>query len=309
MRTHRSSFNTGLSQGLTGIIEKAAEFEQLATGFKFVEGPAWHAADNCLVFSDIIGNTMYRWSEHAQVSVFRESSNMSNGNAWDHEGRLVSCEHASSRISRVSIDGTYEVLASHYQGQELNSPNDIIVTRQGSIIFTDPNSGRGPVYGVERQQELGFQGVYRLTAESGELTLLVDDFAKPNGLCLSRDEKQLFINDTDRQHIRVFDVMADGSICNDKVWASVDGDLPGVADGMKFDSAGNLYCCSSGGIHVFDSCASLLGIIPTPEFAANFTWGGEDLTDLLITAKTSIYRLRVKVPGFNPLYAQPVTAD
>jgi gluconolactonase len=308
MQASHLSSDTGPGAGLTGILEKDAEFEQLATGFEFVEGPAWHPGDQCLVFSDIIGNTMYRWSENAAVSVFRKPSNMSNGNAWDHEGRLVSCEHASSCVSRVSADGGYEVLASHYQGQELNSPNDIIVTQQGSILFTDPNSGRGPVYGVARPQQLGFQGVYRLNAESGELALLVDDFAKPNGLCLSRDEKQLFINDSDRQHIRVFDVLADGRITNGKIWASVDGDLPGVADGMKVDSAGNLYCCGSGGIHVFDTCASLLGVIPTPEFAANFTWGGEDLTDLLITAKTSIYRLRVKIPGFDPRNSQSLAA-
>ena len=193
------------------------------------------------------------------------------------------------------------MLASHYKGCELNSPNDIVVTRNGTVFFTDPNSGRGARYGVERAQELGFQGVFKLDPGSRELTLLADDFSKPNGLCFSHDESRLFINDTDRQHIRVFDVMDDFSICNGRTWASVGGDKPGVADGMKLDRAGNLYCCGSGGIHVFDPESTPMGLIPTPEVAANFTWGGEGLTEMFITASQSIYRLRVKVSGYDPL--------
>lgn len=301
MRTPTLSFSTKLDAGLDSIVENNVLLEQLATGFDFVEGPAWHPVQNSLVFSDIIGSAMYRWSDEGGVSVFRKPSNMANGNTWDRQGRLISCEHASNCVSRIDGNGTYEVLASHYQGRELNSPNDVIVNKQGNILFTDPNSGRGPRYGVERDQELDFQGVFQLDSGSRQLTLLIDDFSKPNGLCFSRDETQLFINDTDRQHIRVFDVMEDGGLNNGQIWASVDGELPGVADGMKLDSKGNLYCCGSGGIHVFDSGARPLGVIPTPEVAANFTWGGEDLTELLITATSSIYRLRVKIPGFDPL--------
>jgi gluconolactonase len=278
----------------------ATSLEQVATGFQFVEGPAWHPETKTLVFSDIIGNCMYRWSEASGTEVFRKPSFMANGNSWDHQNRLVTCEHASSRISRGDFDGNYEVLASHYEGRELNSPNDIVVSSGGDIIFTDPNSGRGPRYGVEREQQLNFQGVFRLDPESRKLTLLVDDFAKPNGLCFSPDESQLFINDTVRQHIRVFDISGDGGLRNGRTWASVDGDQPGVADGMKFDSRGNLYCCGSGGIHVFDPDATRFGIIPTPEFAANFTWGGDELTDMFITATTSVYRLRVNIPGLEP---------
>jgi gluconolactonase len=301
MRTPSFSFSKKLDDGLDNIVEKNVSYEQLATGFDFVEGPAWHPAQNSLVFSDIIASVMYRWSDEGGVSVFRKPSNMANGNTWDRQGRLISCEHASSCVSRIDGNGTYDVLASHYQGRELNSPNDVIVNKQGNILFTDPNSGRGPRYGVERDQELDFQGVFQLDSGSRQLTLLIDDFSKPNGLCFSRDETQLFINDTDRQHIRVFDVMEDGGLSNGRIWASVDGKLPGVADGMKLDSKGNLYCCGSGGIHVFDLGARPLGVIPTPEVAANFTWGGEDLTELLITATSSIYRLRVKIPGFDPL--------
>jgi gluconolactonase len=301
MRAHTSSSNQLLNTGLDRIVDKDASFEQLVSGFVFVEGPAWHSSQSELVFSDIIGNAMYRWSDPGGLSVFRKPSNMANGNTWDHKGRLISCEHAASCVSRTDPHGVYEVLASHYQGRELNSPNDVIVNMHEDIYFTDPNAGRGPRYGLERKQELDFQGVFRLDPESRELTLLTDDFSKPNGLCFSLDESLLFINDTDRQHIRVFDVLEDGSISNGRTWASVDGERPGVADGMKLDCEGNLYCCGSGGIHVFDPDAGPLGVIATPEVAANFTWGGEHLTDLLVTATSSIYRLRVKVPGYNPL--------
>jgi gluconolactonase len=286
---------------LDEILEAGSPIEKIAGGFQFVEGPAWHPGLKELVFSDIIGNTMYRWSAITGVSEFRKPSNMANGNTWDKQGRLLSCEHAASCVSRIGSNGSYEVLASHFNGYELNSPNDIVVSKDGTIFFTDPNSGRGPRYGLEREQQLGFQGVYKLDADTRELTLLVDDFSKPNGLCFSRDESRLFINDTDRQHIRVFDVKNDFSIYNSRVWASTDGDKPGVADGMKIDSAGNLYCCGSGGIHVFGPNATPLGVIETPEVAANFTWGGETLTEMFITASQSVYRLRVKVPGYNPI--------
>lgn len=301
MQAPNSRADHNRSDGLDSIVEKNVSFEQLASGFKFLEGPAWHPKQNSLVFSDIIGNCIYRWSESCGVSVFRQPSNMANGNTWDRSNSLISCEHAVSCVSRIDSEGSYEVLASHYQGRELNSPNDVIIDYHGNIIFTDPNSGRGPHYGIEREQELDFQGVYKLDPDSRQLTLLVDDFSKPNGLCLSHDQTRLFINDTDRQHIRVFDVMKNGDISDGRVWASVDGQSPGVADGMKLDSVGNLYCCGAGGIHVFDPNASLLGVIPTPEVAANFTWGGKDLTELLVTATSSIYRLRVKIPGFDPL--------
>ncbi len=300
MPTPSSRLTSKARAGLDAILAPGSVFEQLATGFHFVEGPAWHPGQKTLVFSDIIGDTMYRWSAVGGVSVFKKPSHMANGNTWDREGRLLSCEHATSRVSRTGPGETYEVLASHFDGRELNSPNDIVVGRNGNIFFTDPNSGRGARYGVERPQQLGFQGVFKLDPLSRELTLLADDFSKPNGLCFSHDESRLFINDTDRQHIRVFDVMDDVTLGNGRLWASVDGAYPGVADGMKLDAAGNLYCCGSGGIHVFDPDGLTLGVIRTPEVAANFTWGGEGLSELFVTATHSIYRLTVTVPGRFP---------
>jgi len=205
-----TAISKGSVGGLDKIVGRRSTCEQIASGFQFVEGPAWHPGEQALVFSDITGDRMYRWDENDGVSVLREPSHMANGNTWDREGRLLTCEHATARVSRVDTNSKYEVLASHYRGCELNSPNDIVVKRDGSIYFTDPNSGRSAKYGVARRQELEFQGVFRLDPLTSELTLLIDDFAKPNGLCFSRDESRLFINDTVRQHVRVFDVMKDG---------------------------------------------------------------------------------------------------
>jgi gluconolactonase len=203
-------------------------------------------------------------------------------------------------VTRTEPDGEITILASHYNGKELNSPNDIVVKRDGSIFFTDPNSGRGAKFGVLREQELDFQGVYRLD-DQGMLTLLVDDFSKPNGLCFSLDEKYLFINDTDHGHIRVFDVNRDGTLGNGKIWAELNKEGIGVADGMKIDQTGNLYCCGPGGVHIFNQGGAYLGIIKVPEQAANFNWGDDDLSGLYICASTTLYRIRMNTPGISIL--------
>jgi gluconolactonase len=242
-----------------------------------------------------------QWSSAAGASVFRAPSNMTNGMTWDREGRLLCCEHATSCVTRTEADGSMTVIASEYGGQALNSPNDIVVKSDGSIYFTDPTYGRMPYYGVERQPVLGFRGVYRVDSDGKRITLLADNFAQPNGLCFSADERRLFVNDTERMHIRVFDVLEDGTLQSGSIWANVAGDGSGAPDGMKIDSEGNLYCCGPGGIHLFDMAATLLGVIRVPNAAANFTWGEEDLRSLFITASDSLYRVRVKVPGRRPL--------
>jgi gluconolactonase len=224
---------------------------------------------------------------------------MANGNTFDRQGRLLTCEHATSRVTRTDSNGRIEVLASHYNGKELNSPNDITVSRDGGITFTDPNSGRGPRYGIAREQELDFQGVYHLDSDNKQLTLLADDFSKPNGLCFSVDETRLFVNDTERGHIRVFDAQSDGTLGSGRVWAELEGDGPGVADGMKVDQAGNLYCAGPGGLHLFDAEANCLGVIQMLEYTTNLAWGDDDLCSLYITASTSLYRFRAQVPGMT----------
>jgi gluconolactonase len=279
------------------VLEIDAHLDVVADGFGFLEGPIWHPFDHHLIFSDIIGDTMYHWQQGEGVCLFRQPSYMANGNTYDALGRIITCEHATSRVTRIGQNGQTEILASHYQGKELNSPNDIIVKSDGQIFLTDPNSGRSPKFGVERIQELEFQGVYRLDPDSRLLTLLVDDFEKPNGLCFSLDEKILFINDTVRQHIRAFDVTAEGTLKNGRFWAELTGKEVGVADGMKVDSAGRLFCSGPGGVHVFDQEAHLLGRIIVPQQAANFAWGDPDLRGLFITASDVLYRLRVREAG------------
>ncbi len=279
------------------VVGNAVELERLATGFMFTEGPLWHPREKFLLFSDMPGNIIRRYSEADGVATFRQPSNMANGLTYDREGRLLACEHATSRVTRTEPDGSLTVLATHYDGRELNSPNDIVVAGDAAIYFSDPIFGRVEYYGVPREPELMFRGVYRIDPKSGALKLLVDDFDQPNGLCFSLDEKRLFINDTPRRHIRVFDVAADGTLANGRVWAETTGEGEGGPDGMKIDSAGNLFSCGPGGVHVFDPRGACLGVIRMPEPTANFTWGGDDYRTLFITASSSLYRTTVKVPG------------
>lgn len=283
------------------VVGDDAPLEQLGTGFKFTEGPVWNPVTKQLIFSDMPGDIMRVWTAEGGVATFREPSNMANGNYYDREGRLVTCEHATSRVTRTERDGSITVIASHYQGKELNSPNDVVAKRDGAIYFSDPSFGRLEFFGVPREPELPFQGVYRIDPKSGEVTLLASDFEQPNGLCFSLDESRLFVNDTPKAHIRVFDVNADGAISNSQVWAEVTGEGDGVPDGLKLDSASNVYCAGPGGIHVFAPDATCLGVIRVPEVVANFTWGDDDLRSLFITASTSLYRTRVKVPGNKAL--------
>ena len=250
---------------------------------------------------------MHRWDAEGGATVYRRPSHKANGNTLDGHGRLLTCEHATSRVVRQELDGRLTVLASHYAGVELNSPNDIVVRCDGAIYFTDPNFGRRPTrHGVPRAQQLGFQAVFRLDPETGALAAVADDFEQPNGLCFSLDETRLFVNDSPRGHIRVFDVLADGSLRGGEVWAELSGSGPGVPDGMKLDALGNLYCAGPGGIHILDTDATCLGVIRIPEQAANFCWGGDDLRDLFIGASTTLWRVRVQSPGrLTPTCPQP----
>ncbi len=285
--------------GLLEIVDRDVEIEQIAAGFGFTEGPAWDHVERRLVFSDIPGDALRQWTPDGRVQTFRQPSNMANGNCYDRRGRLITCEHATSRVTRTEKDGSVSVLATHYDGKELNSPNDVVVKSDGSIYFTDPYFGRlAAPHGVARERELDFCGVFRLEPGSGALTLSVSDFTLPNGLCFSPDESQLFVDDSRHNHIRVFDVQADGSVTGGRVWAELQGDREtGVADGMRVDGRGNLYCSGPGGIHCFTPDGASLGVILTPEISANLTWGDDDLCSMFITASTSLYRVRMKVPG------------
>jgi len=279
------------------IVGESVAFETLGTGFLFTEGPLWHAAEKYLLFSDMPGDHLRKWSGREGITTFRKPCAQSNGLAWDRQGRLLVCEHATSRVTRTESDGKITVIASHHDGKELNSPNDIVVKSDGGVYFTDPIYGRVEYYGNPRPLPLNFRGVYRAEPDGKRLTLLADDFGQPNGLCFSLDEKQLFINDTERQHIRVYDVEADGTLSNGRFWAQTTGSGEGAPDGMKVDLEGNIYCCGPGGIHVFDPQGMCLGVILVPEGTANFCFGDDDFRSVFVTASTSLFRFQVKVPG------------
>lgn len=281
---------------MRNVIDEDTLPERVATGFKFAEGPVWHPYEHFLLFSDVAGNRMLQWRAGGGVRTYRDNSGMANGNAYDRVGRLVTCEHATSRVSRTEPDGTITTVVDRYIDSELNSPNDVIVKTNGDIYFTDPDFGRREFFGVPRAADLPFKGVYRIDAKEN-ISLLVDDFDQPNGLCFSSDETRLFVNDTSRMHIRCFPVLPDGLLGEGWVWATMKSDADGAPDGMKLDSQGNLFCCGPGGIHVFDPVGICLGVIGTPEVAANFTWGDDDLRSLFVCASTGLYRFRVKYPG------------
>ncbi len=284
------------SPKLLDLIDADAELEQLGTGCEFTEGPIWHAEGKFLLFSDIPANQMKKWTAEEGITNFRVPSGKSNGLTYDKQGRLVTCEHANRRVSRTEADGTVVTIASHYDGKRLNSPNDVIVKSDGSIYFSDPPYGLTADYGIEGEQDLDFQGVYRLSADGQTLTLLVDDFDRPNGLCFSPDESILYIDDTERMHVRVFDVQSDGTIANGRIFAEEEGE-GSAPDGMKVDVHGNVYLTGPGGIWIFDPSGEHLGILQTPERAANLGWGGDDWSTLFITASTSLYSIQCKVSG------------
>lgn len=284
---------------LRDIIDPDALLERIGTGFEFTEGPVWHPRERHLVFSDMPGDHMRKWSADGKISTFRQPSNKANGNAYDAQARLITCEHATSRVTRTEPNGEITVLAAYWDGKALNSPNDVVVASDGAIYFSDPIYGRVEYYGVPREPELAFRGVYRI-APDGAVQLLCDDFGQPNGLCFSLDEKRLFVNDTERGHIRVFDVQTGGTLANSRVWAIPAGTGDGGVDGMKIDRGGNLYCTGPGGVHVFAPDATCLGVIGLPEVVANFNWGDDDLCSLFFTASTSLYRAPVRIPGREP---------
>jgi gluconolactonase len=281
------------------LIDPYAPVGQVGTGFTFTEGPIWHPRDEYLLFSDMPADVRRKWDERGGVREVMRPSNKCNGMTYDRDLNLIVCEHATSTLVRERPDGRREILASHFEGRELNSPNDTCVKSDGSIYFSDPWYGRMPVYGVERPRELGFQGVYRVPPGGGNLQLLVpkDLFTQPNGLCFSPTEDRLYVNDTEQALIRVFPVKPDGTLGEGKLFATgIKSDLePGRPDGMKCDERGNIWCTGPGGIWVYAPNGDLLGKLRIPENTANLSWGGPDFRTLFITATHSVYRVPTRV--------------
>jgi gluconolactonase len=294
------------------LIDENAPVRPVGGGFTFTEGPIWHPTDHYLLFSDMPADVRRRLDRRG-VSEVSRPSNKANGLTYDADLNLLACEHATSSVVRFRPDGTREVIASHFEGRELNSPNDLCVHSSRAIYFTDPWYGRMPHYGVERPRELGWQGVFRILPGAREPTLLVDRymFTQPNGICFSPDESRLYVNDTEQANIRVFDVRTDGTLGNGRIFASGIRDMmkPGVPDGMKCDAQGHVWVTAPGGLWVFSPDGRHIGKVSIPEPAANLHWGGANWRTLYVCATTSVYAVDVKIgPRNEPFMQEPRSA-
>ncbi len=270
-------------------LDLAAPVEKIAGDFKFTEGPLWVAVKGELLFSDIPANRIVRFKA-GKCETFRTPSNNSNGLTLDKQGRLIACEHGSRSVTRTEAGGSIITLADRFEGKRLNSPNDVVVKSDGAIYFTDPPFAVKP-----GERELDFQGVFRIAPDGKTLTVVARDFIKPNGLAFTPDEKVLYINDTERGHIRAFDVAAGGTLANGRVFTS-EAPRP---DGMKVDTEGNIYCACKGGVMVFDRAGKPLGTFATADQPTNCAFGDADWKTLFITARPSLYRVRLTVPGLK----------
>ncbi len=289
-----------LDPALDAIVAASEPIQHLADGFGGAlgpaEGPLWWHEGGYLLFSDIHNNRRMKYEPGRGVSVHLEPTNRANGLTRDRQGRLVACEHDSRRVTRLEADGSTTVIANSFQGRQLNRPNDVVVKSDGSIYFTDPWTSPNP----PQQWDLTFSGVYRITPDLGTLSLLVDDFVLPNGLAFSPDESVLYINDTRRGHIRAFDLMPNGMLAraSDRVFADLRGDAPGVPDGMKVDSAGNVYCGGSGGIWIMNPAGKKLGqIVHDAPATTNIAFGGPDWKTLYFTSRNHLGAVRLRIAG------------
>jgi gluconolactonase len=275
------------------IIPKQATLETVATGFGFTEGPVWDKSGFLYVSDEEINKIFRVYSDGHKEELI--SLGDPDGNTYDHELRLLDCASVLRAIIRIGPDGKYTVLADHYDGKKFNSPNDVVLGPDGAIYFTDPTLDlpRG------EKQEIPFQGVYRLDEEKGNVTLLTKELSQPNGLAFSPDGKHFYVDDSEQRNIRVYDVAADGTLANGRVFAEEPGGKgEGVPDGMRVDRQENIYVTGPRGIWVWDVQGHHLGTIVVPEQPANLTWGDDDYRTLYITATKSIYRLRTNARGF-----------
>ena len=279
-----------MDEALAAILE-TTEAERPATGFGFTEGPLWHP-DGFYYFVDIRHSRLFRLTPGREPEIVRENTGEGNGTTFDLDGRLVICEGGNRRVTRWSADGQSEVLADRFEGKRLNRPNDVVCKSDGSIYFTDPGL-RVPL----AEREVDHAGVYRIAAD-GTLSL-VADCEYPNGLAFSPDERILYVANTRwAQYIHALELAPDGRLLRRRIFADMSSDeTDGVPDGMKVDVEGRVYCTGPGGTWVFAPDGTRLGIIRNPEIPANLAFGGPDLRTLFFTARTSVYTLRVKVPG------------
>jgi gluconolactonase len=280
-----------------------AAVERLATGFRWCEGPVWFGDLRCLLWSDIPNDRMLRWDEESgAVTVFRRPSRYANGNTRDRQGRLVTCEHGARRVTRTEYDGRITVLCDRFDGTPLNSPNDVVVTSDDAIWFTDPPFGILSDYEGHRAEPELPTNVYRIDGRTGQVSVVTGDVPRPNGLCFSPDERRLYVvvSGATPREIRVFDVVDDGRrLTGGRVLINAGAAMP---DGLRCDTDGNLWCGWGGGeghdgVAVFDPGGTMIGHIELPERAANLCFGGVKRNRLFLAASTSLYALYVNAQG------------
>ncbi|WP_171097215.1 SMP-30/gluconolactonase/LRE family protein [Ruegeria sp. HKCCD7255] len=280
--------------------------ERLWTGARWSEGPVWHAAGRYLLWSDIPNNRILRWDEtDGSVSVFRQPSNNSNGQTVDRQGRLVTCEHLTRRVTRTEHDGSITVIADRFEGRRLNSPNDVVVKSDGSVWFTDPSYGILMDYEGDRAEpEQDGCHVYRVSPE-GDIARVADDYLKPNGLAFSPDESSLYIADTGvtheeggPRHIRRHSVTADGTLSGGEVFAEC---TEGLFDGFRVDTDGRIWSSAADGVHCLSPDGQLIGKVKIPEMVGNVCFGGAKLNRLFIGGTTSLYSVYLNVNGVSPV--------
>jgi len=299
---------------LDQIVPRDAKIEQLAEGFGFTEGPVW-IPDGYLLFADLPHNVIRRWDPRHGASVVRTRTGYaaadippggsmgSNGMTLDGEGRLTICEPGNHRVTRQEPDGRLTVLADRFEGERLNSPNDLVYKSDGALYFTDPPHGL-PLEDDDPAKELPFNGVFRLA--DGKLTLVTAELPRPNGLAFSPDEKYLYVSNSDRNNkiwMR-YDVERDGSLANGKLFLDLNGEPGQEPDGMKVDRRGNLYLTGPGGLWITDPAGRILGVIRTTHEPANAAWGDADGKGLYLTARGALYRIRLSIAGIRPLPSQ-----
>lgn len=284
----------GFSPDFWNVVDHNAKLETVATDFGFTEGPMWDPAGFLYVSDETINKIFRVYPDGRKEALIALGD--PDGNTFDRQHHLIDCASVLRAIIEVTADGKYKILADHFEGKKLNSPNDVIVGPDGALYFTDPTLDL--VAG--EKQEIPYQGVYRLD-EKGNLRLLTKELTQPNGLAFSPDGKHFYIDDSEQRNIRVYDVASDGTLTNGRIFGEEPGGKgDGVPDGIKVDKAGNLFVTGPKGIWVWDAEGHHLGTIAMPEQPANLTWGDPDYQTLYITATTSVYRLKMKARGFVP---------
>jgi len=302
-----------LDPAFDDLVPKDAQLEKVADGFTFTEGPIWRPS-GVLWFSDVVGNVVRQWSPDGKVTEILNPGgydgkgnlpaggyNGPNGMTADQDGAVLLCQHGYRRIVRISRDMKITTVVDKYEGKRLNSPNDLVYRADGSLYFTDPPYGL-PKGDDDPAKELKFNAVFRMA--NGKLQPVIKDLSRPNGIAFSPDQKTLYIaNSEEKKRIwMAYDVAGDGTVSNGRLFADVTpAKDPGVPDGLKVDSKGNIWTSGPGGIWVFSPGGKHLGTIKMPEIPANCNWG-DDWKSLYITARTSLYRIKLAVAGERQLY-------